>query len=256
MYKRIIVKIGSSVLSKDNALDYRIVQELVCQIITLRKKGIEIVLVTSGAVATGRGLVTLHKGLDDTVQKQVYAAVGQVKLMNTYTSAFAEHATTCAQILLTKEDFRDEVHYTNTQNCLEAILEGGIIPIVNENDVTATTELLFTDNDELASLLALQLQVQAVILLTSVDGVIHGTIGDPTSYVIPEIPYEKSAEFETLITKEVSPDGRGGMHTKFAIARELAKEHVTTYIAHGKKPNILENIIDGKAIGTKFLPLK
>jgi len=254
MYKRVIVKIGSGVISKEGRFDAQVVEHIVEQIVSLNKIGVEIVLITSGAVATGRGILKLNDKADSIVQKQVFASVGQVKLMSFYADIFGKHGYTCAQVLVTKEDFRDRQHYLNMKNCLENLLQDNVIPVVNENDVIAITELIFTDNDELAGLIASQLNADAVIILTSVDGVLDGNPNDPKSQVISEIDFAKSPSFEKHITNDKSASGRGGMHTKFGIAKKLAAQGITTHIASGKRQNTIVDLVEGKSVGTKFVP--
>lgn len=245
---------GTKVLSTGgNSLDTAVLAHLVAQIVLLRKKGDEVVLVTSGAVGAGRGMINVgHK--EKTADKQLLAAVGQVKLMGLYSGYFAKHKTLCAQVLVTKEDFRDKNHYLNMRACFENLLKNNVVPIVNENDVVATTELLFTDNDELAGLVAAQLNADAVIILTSVEGLMSGGHNDPKAEVISEI------DFNNINThlKHISPDktdfGRGGMLTKFNTAKKLAHEGITVYFANGKRKNVLVDLISGKrGIGTKFI---
>jgi len=267
MYKKIVIKIGTGVISKKNGtLNPRILKLLVDQTAQLRKNGIEAVIVTSGAVGTGRGLITVEDGADSVVKKQVYAAVGQVKLMNTYAKYFAKHGIFCAQILATKEDFRDKEHYQNMKNCMENLLRDNVVPVVNENDAVAVAELMFTDNDELAGLIATQLSVDAVIILTSVDGVFAwnpsaeggSAFGRKAknARVIPEIPFADIASFEKYVMPDKSEFSRGGMLTKFKVARELAEKGITTHIANGLSPDILPDILAEKPVGTKFLPMK
>ena len=175
MNKRMVIKIGTKVLSQaDGTLDAAFLGNLTEQVVRLRKSGVQLALVTSGAVGAGKSLTSLNDISSDTVRKQVFAAIGQVKLMTVYSELFAKHGYRWAKVLATKEDFRDEQHYANMQNCFEGLLLDNVIPIVNENDVVATTELLFTDNDELAGLIASQLNADAVILLTSAEGFIPG----------------------------------------------------------------------------------
>jgi len=256
MYKKIVIKIGTGVISKkDGKLNPRVLKILVEQCAQLRKQGVEAVIVTSGAVGTGRGLITIEDGADSVVKKQVYAAVGQVKLMSTYAKYFAKHGIFCAQILATKEDFRDKEHYLNMKNCMENLLRDNVIPVVNENDAVAVAELVFTDNDELAGLIATQLNVDAVILLTSVDGVFNGNPKDKGARVISEIPHADISSFEKYVMPDKSEFGRGGMLTKFGVARKLAEQGIATHIANGLRPGVLLEILAGKAVGTKFIPL-
>ena len=254
MYKRVIIKIGSGVISKEGQFDAQAGEHIVEQIVSLNKTGVEIVLITSGAVATGRGILKLSDKIESIVQKQVFASVGQVKLMSFYADIFGKRGYICAQVLVTKEDFRDRQHYLNMKNCFENLLQGNVVPVVNENDVIAITELIFTDNDELAGLIASQLNADAVIILTSVDGVLDGNPNDPKSQVIAEIDFTKNSSFEKYITNDKSVSGRGGMHTKFGIAKKLAAQGITTHIASGKRQNTIVDLVEGKSVGTKFIP--
>ena len=138
--EKVVIKIGTNVLSKeDGALNTEFLGTIVEQIVQLRKKGIYIILITSGAVGAGRGLISLQDTKSSVVQKQIFAALGQVRLMTIYSEFFAKHKYHCAQVLVTKEDFRDTEHYTNMQNCFDGLLLDSVIPVVNENDVVATT---------------------------------------------------------------------------------------------------------------------
>jgi len=254
MYKKIVIKIGSGVIATGagGELDIAVVRNIVDQIVELRRRGIGVILVTSGAVATGRGLVNPDKQQSPIVAKQVLAAVGQVKLMSIYAEMFKAHGYNCAQVLVTKEDFRDRQHYFNMRNCFESLLHDNIVPIVNENDVIAITELIFTDNDELAGLVASQLDADAVIILSTVSGIVAGDPNDPEAVVISEINLS-SGSFEKYITSDISSAGRGGMHTKFNVAKKLAHEGIVTHIAGGKKPGVILAILSGKQVGTKFV---
>ncbi|MEK9151609.1 MAG: glutamate 5-kinase [Patescibacteria group bacterium] len=254
MSKRIVVKVGTKVLSADGGkLDVAILKHLVEQIIVVKNQGIEVILVTSGAMGAGRSLMSVRTK-EKIAEKQVLAAVGQVKLMSTYSNFFEKKDKICAQVLATKEDFRDKVHYLNMRTCFENLLKNDVIPVVNENDVVATTELLFTDNDELAGLVASQLNADAVIILTSVDGFLTGDPKDKNSVLIPEIDFSDSGMYQKYISSDKTEFGRGGMLTKFNIARTLALQGITVYLANGKRKNILSDIISGKKVGTKFLP--
>jgi len=254
MYKRIIIKIGTKVLStKEGRLDVALMKRLVEEVVAQKKSGTEVVLVTSGAMGAGRGLITPTMR-DETARKQVLAAVGQVQLMSTYAELFKKHGELCAQVLVTKEDFRDRTHYLNMRNCFENLLTSGVIPVANENDVVATTELLFTDNDELAGLIASELNADAVILLTSAKGFIAGDPSDKKAKVIAEINCAGHDTCEKYIAPEKTSFGRGGMLTKFTIAKKLALQGITVHIADGKRRHVLSDILSGKAVGTKFLP--
>src|SRR5689334_19502768 len=187
-YQRIIIKIGSNVFTQENGLpNLQRIEHLVEQIAAIKKQGKEVILVSSGAVASGRSLITISEKYDAIAARQLLASIGQVKLINTYSRLFERFNILCSQVLVTKEDFRDRMHYLNMKNCLELLLQHQVIPVVNENDVVSVTELMFTDNDELAGLIASMLNAQALIVLTNVDGIYNGNPSAPGSSVIEEV---------------------------------------------------------------------
>lgn len=256
MYKRIVVKIGTKVLSKtDGHIEESVLESLVAQIVNLRQDGTEVILVTSGAVSCGRGLLRASGKAETVADKQVFAAVGQVDLMETYARLLRRYGRLCAQVLVTKEDFRDAEHSENMDRCFLNLLQSDVIPVVNENDVVAIQELIFTDNDELAGLIAERLKADALIILTSVHGVLNGNPSDPSSQTILEIDYQHVIEAEKHVTEEKTDIGRGGMLTKFAIAKKMMELGIVVYIAHGKDENVLMNVVNGSALCTKFTPL-
>lgn len=256
MYQRIVIKIGTKVLTTpDGLLDELVLRALVRDMCAITRKGTEIILVTSGAVGSGRALIQLAKN-ETVADKQVYAAVGQIRLMATYARLFEEEKMTCAQVLVTKEDFRDRNHYENMQHCFRNLLRDGIIPVVNENDVIAIKELVFTDNDELAGLIAAQMRADAVIILTSVDGVLDRSPSDPAAKTIPEIDLAGISAAERHVTTEKTDLGRGGMLTKFAVAKKLMRSGIALHIMYGKQESALTDVIAGKTVGTRFVPAR
>lgn len=223
-YKRIAVKIGSNVLArKDGTLDITRMSSLVDQVAELYKNGVEIVLVSSGAVASGKSEIKVEKKLDAVSARQLYSAVGQAKLINRYYELFREQGITCGQVLATKENFGSRTHYLNQKHCMEVMLENGVIPIVNENDTISVTELMFTDNDELSGLIAAMMDMDALIILSNVDGIYNGNPADPESQVIGEIQNGKE-DLSSFVQTSKSSFGRGGMLTKCSIARKVADE--------------------------------
>jgi len=255
-YHRIIVKIGSNVLTQpDGFPDLARIRHLVAQIADLKKQGKEVIVVSSGAVASGRSLVQVSAKADAVTSRQVLAAVGQVKLLATYAELLAEHDLLCAQVLVTKEDFRDRQHYLNMQNCFRALLQNSIIPIVNENDVISVTELMFTDNDELAGLVASMLDADALLILSNVDGIFNGDPKDPASELIPEIG-PATTSFSAFVTTQRSQFGRGGMITKCHMAQKVAQLGIAVHIANGTTANVLPHILSEEVANTRFLPNK
>ncbi|MGE5394841.1 MAG: glutamate 5-kinase [Candidatus Saccharibacteria bacterium] len=243
-YKKITVKVGSNVLTKpDGTLNDQTIAHLVDQIAFLHQKGVEIVLVSSGAVAAGRGEIGNGKRLDTVASRQLYSAVGQVILINKYADAFRKYKMSCAQVLTTKENFSDRVHYLNMKNCISTLIENKVIPIVNENDTISVTELMFTDNDELSGLIASMEGSEALIILSNIDGIYDGSPELPESKVIREIT-TKSKSLNDAISTTKSNFGRGGMLTKYHIAKKVSKGGINVHIANGKKENTLLRIMN------------
>ncbi len=255
-YRRLIVKIGSNVLTQANGLpDEDRMAQLVSQLVGLKSQGREIILVSSGAVAAGRSLITLPPRADAVRSRQLLAAVGQVKLLSLYAALLAPHGLLGAQVLVTKEDFRDRRHYLNMRNCFQELLQQNVIPIVNENDVISVTELMFTDNDELAGLVASMLDADALLILSNVDGIFDGDPSRPGARVIRHIaPHDTG--FVEFVTVTRSQFGRGGMLTKCSIAHKVAGLGISVHIANGQTPDILPNILNETAISTWFQPSK
>lgn len=243
-YKKITVKAGSNILAReDGTLNVARIAHLVDQIASLHHQGVEVVLVTSGAVASGKAILTPSRKTDAVSARQLWAALGQVKLMSRYSDFFREHGLVCAQVLLTKENFSSRSHYLNMKNCINTLLENKVIPIVNENDTISVTELMFTDNDELSGLMATLAGSEALIILSNVDGVYDGNPADAGSKIIPVI--HPDFEDEAIhITREKSGFGRGGMKTKLRIARKAAGSGVAVHVANGNRDNILADIMD------------
>ena len=252
---RIAVKIGSNVLTRrDGTLDVTRMSALVDQIAGLHKAGVEIILVSSGAVASGRSEIHPTKKLDSVDQRQLFSAVGQAKLINRYYELFREHGIPVGQVLTMKENFGTRRHYLNQKNCMTVMLENGVIPIVNENDTISVSELMFTDNDELSGLIASMMDVQALIILSNIDGIYNGSPADPASEVIREIEHGK--DLSSYIQTSKSSFGRGGMLTKTNIARKVADEGITVIIANGKRDNILTDILRNEELRIKNEELK
>lgn len=248
MYRRITIKVGSNVLAAPKGnLDVEQIKGIVEQLAYLRKSHVDVILVSSGAVAAGRGLLQDTKPMDTISNRQLYSSVGQVHLINTYNSLLAEKNLRCAQVLVTKEDFRDRVHYLNLKNCISVLLQNGIIPIVNENDAISINELMFTDNDELSGMLASMTGSEALMLLTNVDGILDGVPGEDNVKVIMEAN-DYDHDISHYIQVKKSDFGRGGMVTKFHIAQKISKQGITVYIANGKRKSIITDIYNNREV--------
>jgi glutamate 5-kinase len=256
MGRRIVVKIGSQVLcDPQGALNREVLASLVDQLNRLVERGHQVLLVSSGAVAAGSGIAgnRLARIGDPVVRKQVLAATGQVHLMETYRGLFEQRGLTVAQVLTSKSDFQTRRHYLNMRGCIEALLAAGIVPVVNENDVVSTTELMFTDNDELAGLLAGMVNADLLCLLTTVPGVFDGDPEDPATQCIDTWD-DSRHQIEDIVQRGTSALGRGGMHSKLAMALKTARLGTGVVIAHGGEPDILLRILDDKGVGTWFPP--
>lgn len=256
-FKRITVKIGSNVLTRrDGTLDVTRISALVDQVADLRRRGIEVILVSSGAVASGRSELDIehNKKLDAVSARQLFSAVGQAKLINRYYELFREHGIACGQVLTMKENFATRRHYLNQKHCMEVMLDNNVIPIVNENDTVSVTELMFTDNDELSGLIATLMGARTLIILSNVDGIYNGKPGTPGASVIRDITRE--TDLSRCISSEKSGFGRGGMVTKSNIALRVAEAGIEVLIANGKRDNVLCDLLfrPESLSFTRFLP--
>ena len=252
---RIVVKVGSNILTRpDGRLDITRMSSLVDQIAALRESGYEVILVTSGAVACGRGEFHTDRDLDSVEQRQLFSAMGQAKLIDQYYTLFREYGIHVGQVLTTKDNFLQQRMYSNQKACMEIMLSNGVIPIVNENDTVCVEELMFTDNDELSGLISKMLGAHTLVLVTNIDGVLTGSPSDPSSVLLREILPDE--DLSSYIKTEKSGFGRGGMLSKCATARKMASEGVRVLIVNGKRPDILRDILlEGRDIPhTEFIP--
>ncbi|MBQ1634572.1 MAG: glutamate 5-kinase [Bacteroidaceae bacterium] len=252
---RITIKIGSNVLTReDGSLDFTRMSALVDQIATLRQMGHEIILVSSGAVASGRSeLKHIQENLDSVDQRQLFSAVGQAKLINRYFELFREYGISVGQVLTTKENFLDAEHLRNQANCMRVMLENRVLPIVNENDTVSITELMFTDNDELSGLIAEMTKSQCLIILSNIDGFYTGNPSESDSRLIRVV--NRGCDLSQYIQKTKSTAGRGGMQSKYCVASRLASSGIGVVIANGKRENILLKVMTerDKTPCTEFL---
>jgi glutamate 5-kinase len=247
-FRRIAIKVGSNVITgSDGSLNTGRMLRIVEEIAILWKQGHEVILITSGAVAAGRNDITPSKKTSIISARQIRAAIGQVKLMSNYQFLFGKYNMPAGQLLATKESFRDRLHYLNMKNCIEAMLENGVLPIVNENDAISITELMFTDNDELSGLISSMMDCGTLIILSNVDGIYTGVPGSTGSELIRVVD-EKSEELNKYISASISGFGRGGMLTKSKIAREIASEGTHVYIANGTRDSVINDIISERDI--------
>ena len=253
---RIVVKVGSNVLTTEKGkLNITRLSSLVDQIAWMKNHGYEVILVTSGAVACGRQELKVDHELDSAEQRQLFSAMGQVKLINLYYDLFREYNIHIGQILTMKENFVPGEQYTNQRNCMAIMLDNGVIPIVNENDTVCLTELMFTDNDELSGLIAQMMGAETLILLSNIDGIYTGNPKDPESEIIRKVKPEDN--LDKYIQTSKSSAGRGGMESKYHTARTVAASGIRVMIANGNRENILPALLTEteNTIHTEFIPL-
>ena len=254
--KRITIKVGSNVLTRpDGTLDITRMSAITDQIAELHRRGLEVILVSSGAVASGRSEVHPDMELDSVAARQIFSAVGQAKLMNRYYDLFHCHGISCGQVLTTKDSLENPQHYQNQKGCMESLLACGIIPIVNENDTISITELMFTDNDELSGWMAQMMDCDMLVILSNIDGLYDGDPSNPASSLIREVLPE-SEDLSECIQEAKSSYGRGGMHTKCGVARRVAQGGMPVIIANGRRDNVILRVVDAddSLPCTRFLP--
>jgi len=252
--KRIVVKIGTHVLTKDTkTLDRSVIQSIADVVGILNKKDIDVVVVSSGAVAAGSEIL---KSAKIKASREAKAAVGQIKLMQAYEHAFAKYKKNVGQVLLTRSDFRNRTSYENAYKTLIKLLEQSIIPIINENDVTTTHELSFGDNDSLATYTAISLEATHLFFMTNQDGLFDDDPNTNTeAKLIPEVENAESL-YQSLPKRESSTLGLGGIISKVKSARLAASAGIETWITNGFDTENICKILGGKHIGTRFVPQK
>ena len=251
---RIVVKVGTSTLAHPSGLiNIRRVEEL-CKVMSdLKNAGHDIILVTSGAIGMGAGKLQLSERPRDVAAKQAAAAVGQCELMYTYDKLFSEYNHTVAQLLMTGSDFENEERHINFKNTMDKLLEFKALPIINENDTVATEEIKVGDNDTLSAMVAININADLLILLSDIDGLFTADPhSDPTAKLISVVS-EINDDILALGGGEGSSLGTGGMRTKLNAAQICTENNCDMRIANGEDPDILYDIVEGKAVGTRFI---
>ncbi len=254
--RRLVIKIGSAVLASDLGLDETIIIQIADQVARLRSHGIDVVIVSSGAIAAG--ILRLGgKIRPKTIpEKQALAAVGQGRLMEYYENAFSRFGIVVAQVLLTRDGLVARRRYTNAKNTIQTLLRWGIIPIINENDTVATDEIQFTDNDALSVLVVDLADADLLITLSDIDGLYSEDPRKNPEAEILRVVEDVSDEIIKMAGNEPGRAGRGGMRSKLEAARLVTASGVPMVIAKGRRPECLLDIMKGKPIGTLFLPKK
>ncbi len=253
---RVVIKVGSAVLTENGALHRPTIFRLSEEIAFLKKKGFQVTLVSSGAIAAGLGRLGIKKKPDTIPQKQAVAAIGQGRLIQIYEEAFDRDNLKVAQILLTRDDLTHRGRYLNARNTLTTLLNWGIIPIINENDTVAVEEIKFGDNDNLSALITHLIDGDLLIILTDLDGLYNrDPRQDPQAELISVV--EKVDGQVIRYTSLSSGEwGLGGMRTKIKAARMVTVQGTPVIIANGRREGILKELIKGKPWGTLFLPQK
>ncbi len=252
--RRVIVKVGTNVLTHQGTLDRAYIAELAAQVALVVKGGRNVCLVTSGAIGFGASALNLTGPVKDVVLRQACAAVGQPLLMQAYRESFSRHGLEIAQVLLTREVLNNRISYVKLRNAVERLLEMGIVPVFNENDSVATAEIgtAFGDNDQLSALIASKVDAELLILLSDIDGYYdadprrnpHAVRLDSVEHVTPEMI--------TAAGEAGSQYGTGGMVTKLKAVQIAADGGCRVVLAHGKDPDILNRILSGESVGTVF----
>jgi glutamate 5-kinase len=254
--KRVVIKVGSNVLTADSSLNLAAIESISRQICALIDSGHEILLVSSGAQAAGLRKMGLTRRPDEIPQRQAIAAIGQSGLMNAYEEAFGRQHKKVAQILLTSEDLNSRKRYLNARNALLTLLEWKVVPIINENDTVMVEEIKLGDNDNLGAMIALLMDADLLIILTDIEGLYDK---DPRT-----VPDARLIPVVTAIKKEIEQFasgipgllGTGGMLSKIRAARKVTSAGVPMVVAKGSKPDILLRLFAGEAHGTYFVPNK
>jgi len=247
---RCVIKIGSALLTANGAgLNQELIRDLARQIAELRSRGVEVVLVTSGAVAVGMQRMNLRKRPHALHELQAMAAIGQMGLVQTYESAFQQHGLHTAQVLLTHDDLSNRGRYLNARSTLRSLLKLGVIPVINENDTVATDEIRFGDNDTLAALVANLIEAGLLLILTDQEGLYDK---DPRANADAQLIDTAEASDSSLkkLAGGSGEFGRGGMLTKLEAAAKAGRSGAHTIIAGGKQPQAAIRALAGEAIGT------
>ncbi|SDE89065.1 glutamate 5-kinase [Halorientalis regularis] len=253
---RVIVKAGTNSLTDSNSrLDRVKLDTLVSDIMDLRNRGKEVLLVSSGAVGAGKGILNSEEVEAETLeQSQALSTIGQSHLMRHYTQSFDRYDQTVAQILLTEHDLANPDRFTNVRNTVEALFEWGIVPIINENDAVATEEIQIGDNDMLSASVAIGLDVDLLVTLTDVDGVYTGNPKEDDGAELIRAVGTNYDAVQSLVDDSTTAEF-GGIQTKVEGARDVSEHGIPAIIAGSADRDVLERIATAKSVGTLFVPI-
>ena len=250
---RVVIKVGTSTLTHKNGhINIRRIENLCKEISDLKNSGLEIIFVSSGAIAMGLGKLGLKEKPQDIPSKQACAAIGQCELMYFYDKLFQEYNHTIAQILMTGADFENPERHENFTNTLDRLLEFGVLPVINENDTIATAEIKVGDNDTLSAITAVGASADLLIILSDIDGLYTADPRKVSDATLIPIVTEINDEIKTKAGTAGTSRGTGGMITKLHAAQICMDAGIDMVIANGSNPNVLYDIFEGKSIGTRF----
>ncbi|MFQ5484492.1 MAG: glutamate 5-kinase [Desulfobacterales bacterium] len=254
--RRVVVKIGSGVLTTESGLNLKAIRSISRQICYLIDKDLQVILVSSGAMASGIKKIGLSKRPDEIPKRQAVAAVGQASLIREYEKVFAKHNKKVAQILLTSDGLSNRKRYLNARNTLHTLLSWQVVPIINENDTVSVEEIKFGDNDNLAAMITLLMDADILISLTDIEGLYNkDPRTDPEADLIPTVSAIKKSVLK-MAGEIPGPLGTGGMIGKIEAAKKVMAAGTPMVVANGEKANILLKLFSGDEIGTFFAPKK
>lgn len=252
--KRVVIKVGSAVITNCDGLNNQRIDSLTEEICALRQRGYEVIVVSSGSVAAGKGDLGISGRPQSIPLKQAAAAIGQSRLMRSYRSAFRRRGENVAQVLLTRDDLANRRRYLNARNTLMTLIEYGITPIINENDTVVVDEIRFGDNDNLSAMVTNLCEANLLVILSDVDGLFDSDPHtNPEAKLIHEVE-RITEQIEEMAGAHASDIGTGGMHTKIKAARRATMHGVGTAIINGIEAGNVQRFFDGEDVGTYFIP--
>ena len=252
--KRIVIKIGSGVITDNDGLNVDLIQALCADVIRLYEKGYEVVIVSSGAVAAGKGDLGISGRPETIPLQQAAAAIGQSRLMRTYKDSFRQHGKTVGQILLTRDDLANRRRFLNARNTLMTLLEHGVIAVVNENDSVVVDEIRFGDNDNLSAMTTNLVEANLLVIMSDVDGLYDENPHNSSDARLIPLVERVDESIEAMAGEAITAVGTGGMSSKIKAAKRATLYGVGVAIVNGRVENVLNRLIDGEEIGTYFLP--
>lgn len=252
--KRVVVKLGSNVITAKNGLNLDVIETISDQISVLMSRGIEVILVSSGAMAAGMRKMKMERRPDEIPKRQAISAIGQSGVMNAYEKSFDRHGIKIAQILLTGDDLNNRKRYLNSRNTLHTLIDWKIVPIINENDTIMVEEIKLGDNDNLAAMITLLMDADFLFILTDIDGLYDK---DPRQFtdakLIPKVRQIRR-EIEDFASNIPGSLGTGGMLSKIQAAQKVTSAGIPMIVARGNTEDVLLKLFNGQSLGTYFVP--